>query len=122
MPVRIPFDSHGACSVALIALQGHPKRVYHFSKTAGQEESWAVHDYLTEQIVRSGESNLTASEVEALVEYAKRPAYRSVKLIARWKADCKSASDDNFGAAHVDTTSLNPSTLGTWHRMNGQGS
>ena len=122
MPIRIPFANHGACAVALVALIEHPKRVYHYSKTAGQEESWAVRDYLTEEIVRAGDSSLTASEIEALVEYAERPAYRSVKLITRWKADCQAASERHFGAANVDVTSPNPPTLGTWRRMNNQGS
>jgi len=122
MPINIPFENHGACSVALIALRSHPKRVYHYSKTTGQEESWAVRDYLTGQIVRSGDSTLTASQIEDTVEYAEKPAYRSVKLIPRWQADCRAASGNHFGAAHVDTTTPNPATLGNWQRMSSQGS
>jgi hypothetical protein len=123
MPVHIPFgDQHGKCDVALIALEGHPKRVYHYSKTSGEEESWAVRDYLTGQIVRSGDSTMTASQIEALVEYAEEAAYRSVKLIPRWKADCQAASERHFGAAHVNVNTPNPATLGTWKRMNREGS
>ena len=122
MPINIPFENHGACSVALIALRSHPKRVYHYSKTTGQEQSWAVRDYLTGQIVRSGDSTLTASQIEDTVEYAEKPAYRSVKLIPRWQADCRAASGNHFGAAHVDTTTPNPATLGNWQRMSSQGS
>jgi hypothetical protein len=120
---NIPFENHGACSVALIALKGHPKRVYHYSKTSGQEESWAIRDYLTGEIVRSGDSTKTASEIESLVDdYAVAPAYRSVKLIPRWKADCQAASESHYGSAHVDLTTRNPSPLGNWRRMNNQGS
>ena len=122
MPIHIAFESHGACSVALIALKGHPKRVYHYSKTSGQQESWAIRDYLTGEIVRSGDSTMTASGIENLVDYAEEPAYRSVKLIPRWKADCQAASERHFGAAHVDLITRNPATLGNWRRMNGQGS
>jgi len=113
MPVHIPFGAqHGKCDVALIALTGHPKRVYHFSKTANQEESWAVRDYLYGQIVRSGDSTLTASQIEALVEYAEEAAYRSVKLIPRWKSDCRASSERHFGTAHVELTTSNP----TWFK------
>ncbi len=122
MSAHIPFDNHGPCSVALIALKGHPKRAYHYSKTSGQEESWALRDYLTEEIVRSGDSTLTASELENLVEYAEEPAYRSVRLIHRWKADCLTVAEHHHGAAHVDVDARNPSTLGNWRRMNSQGS
>ena len=81
-----------------------------------------MRDYLTGQIVRSGDSTMTASQIEALVEYAEEAAYRSVKLIPRWKADCRAASERHFGAVHVDVTTPNPATLGTWKRMNREGS
>jgi hypothetical protein len=123
MPVKIPFESHGACSVALIALKGHPKRVYHYSKTSGQEESWAIRDYLNGEIVRACDSSMTASDIENLIDdYAVEPAYRSVKLVARWKGDCQDAAERHYGSAHVDLTTRNPATLGNWRRMNSQGS
>src|SRR5579871_2966850 len=102
--------------------KGEPKRVYHYSKTAGQEESWALRDYFTQEIVRAGESTLTASDIESQIEYAETPAYRAVGLIPRWKADCQSASERHYGAAHVDLTGRNPAALGKWRRMNSQGS
>ena len=122
MAISIPFENHGACSVALMALKQHPKRAYHYSKTSGEEESWAIRDYIAGEIVRSGDSTLTASEIENMVDYAEEPAYRSVKAIARWKADCEAAAARHFGTAHVDVTTRNPSVLGNWRRMNGQGS
>jgi hypothetical protein len=106
----------------LIAIKGDPKRVYHYSKTSGQEESWAIRDYFGQEIVRSGDSTMTASEIENLVDYAVPPVYRSVALIPRWKVDCQAASEHHYGAAHVDLTSRNPATLGKWRRMNSQGS
>jgi hypothetical protein len=122
MPIHIPFESHGRCLVALIAIQGHPKRVYHYSKTSGEEESWAIRDYLAREIVRPGETTMTASEIENLVDYAEAPARRRVEIIPRWRADCQAASERHYGAAHVDLTSRNPATLGKWRRMNSQGS
>ncbi len=116
MPVVIPFRNHGKYEVALIALKGHPRRFYHYSKTAGEEESWAVRDYLSGKMIRSGDSRLTASQIEALVEQAEPPAYRSVNH-AGWKDDCQAASVEHFGSAHVDVTSPNPPTLGKWKRL-----
>ena len=121
MPVHIPFENHGRYLVALIAIKGEPKRVYHYSKTSGQEESWAIRDYFTQEIVRAGDSTLTASDIENLVDYAEAPVYRAVGLIPRWKADCQAASERHYGAAHVDPTSRKPATLGKWRRMSSQG-
>lgn len=121
MTTRIPFDQHGACQVALICLQGQQKRVYHYSKTIGQEDSWALRDYATEQILRSADSELTASELETMVTNAADAAYRAVGQITKWKKDCKAASDRLLGAANVDTSTANDSSLGTWRRMNGRG-
>ena len=118
MPIDIPFENHGRYLVALVALKGHPNRVYHFSKTAGEEESWCIRDYFLMEMVRSGESTMTASQIEELVEYAEAPVYRSIAAIPRWKADCQAAAERRFGAAHVDSTTRNPPTLGKWRRMN----
>ena len=122
MPINIPFENHGRYLVALIAVKSGPKRVFHYSKTSGEEESWAIRDYIKREIVRAGESNMTASEIERLVDYAEAPGYRSVALIPRWKSDCQAVSERHYGAAHVDLSSSNPSTLGKWRRMNSQGS
>jgi hypothetical protein len=122
MPVEIPYEAHGACLVALIALKGQPKRFYHFSKTAEKEESWALRDYLTGEILRAGDSTLTATQIENLVEHAAEPEYRSVKLIPRWQTDCRAASEHHFGKANVDTTTGNGTALGRWTKMNKQGS
>ena len=120
--MQIPFESHGGCSVALIGLKGQKKRTYHYSKTIGQEESWALRDYMTEQILRSADSGMKATDLEKLVSYALPPEYRAVGHISAWKKDCVDASNNNIGAANVDFTTLNDSTLGTWRRMNKRGS
>jgi len=120
MPViDIPFRSRGPYLVALIALKGHPKRVRHYSKTSGQEHSWAMRDYLTGQIVRSGRSKMGASQVEDLVEYAEEPPACPVELVDFWKAQCQAASERHFGAGDIDFTTPNPQTLGKWKRMTG---
>lgn len=122
MSTPIPFECHGACHVALICLQGQRKRAYHYSKKINKEEAWALRDYLTGEILRTADSGKTASQLEAMVTYAERPQYRAVGNIASWKKDCKDASDRHFGSANVDTTTPNNDSIGTWRRMNKQGS
>lgn len=123
MSVRnIPFENHGKCQVVLIGLSGQQKRAYHYSKTIGEEESWALRDYLSEQILRSADSGKTASEVEALVTYGEKATYRAVGHILNWKKDCKEVSDRHFGSANTDTTTPNNDTLGTWRRLSKSGS
>lgn len=117
MTVPIPFSTHGRYKVALIALQGHPKKLYHYSKTAGEEDSWAIRDCHLEEMVRAGDSTLSASDIEKLVVYAEPAAYRSVKMVPRWKADCQAAAERQFGSAHVEPTAQNPSVLGRWRRI-----
>jgi hypothetical protein len=121
-PVHIPFEAHGRCVVALICLKGQQKRAYHYSKTIGEEDSWALRDYLTETILRSADSGKTASQVEGMVTYADPAQYRAVGFIPNWKRDCKDTSDRHFGSANVNTTSPNSGTLGTWRGMNRRGS
>jgi hypothetical protein len=123
LSTSIQFENHGKCAVALIDLNGFPKRIYHYSKTIGEEESWALRDYFRGEILRSGDSSHTASQIEALVEgKAESPAYRSVKMTSKWKADCEEASKRQFGSNNIDLTSANPPILGAWRRMNSQGS
>ena len=117
MAASIPFSNHGRYQVALVALQGHPKRVYHYSKTAGEQDSWAIRDVHLEEMVRAGDSTLSASQVEALVEYSEPAAYRSVKMLSRWKADCQVAAERHFGSAHTDLMAQNPPSLGRWRRI-----
>ena len=117
---NIPFRIRGKCLVALIALRGHPKRVYHYSKTCGEEYSWAVRDYLTEWMVRSGRSEMTASQVEELIDHAEVPSPCPVDRIGFWKPDCRAASERHFGPAHVDLATPNPLILGAWKPMNGR--
>jgi hypothetical protein len=120
MGVQIPFAAHGRCYTALICLTGMPKRAYHYSKTIGQEESWALRDYLTGEILRFADSGKTASQVEDLVTYAAATQYRSVGVESAWKKDCQAVSEQHFGSAHVDMASRN-SDLGNWRRMNQRG-
>jgi len=56
--------------VALVALEGHPRRIYLYSKTGGEEYSWTMRDHLTGKRVRSGDRTLTASQVEELIDHA----------------------------------------------------
>lgn len=122
MRVHISFENHGPCCVALVALKGHPARVYHFSKTSGQGRSWALRDYLIGSIVRSSDSVLTATEIENMVSFADRAAYRSVKRISNWNLDCQAAAQRHYGAGGVDLTTPNPVSTGNWRPMDRNGS
>jgi hypothetical protein len=118
--INIPFRNRSKHCVALIALKGHPERVYHYCKTRGEEYAWAVRDYLTERMVRSGDSKMTALQVEEeWTDYVEEPPSCPVKRIDFWKDYCQAASERHFGRAHVDLVTPNPRTLGTWKHMNG---
>lgn len=121
MSVQIPFDQHGPYEVALVAFAGMPKRVYHFAKTSGEEESWALRDYVVGQILRFGDSGKTASELESMVVYAEEAPYRSVAHVPSWKTHCQASSDRFFGSVHVDASTPNDDTLGNWRRMGTRG-
>lgn len=122
MATEIPFERHGPCLVALVCLRGQPNRLYHYSKTDGEEESWAVRDYLVGEILRSGDSSKTASNLEAMVTHAERAQFRAVGRIPDWKRDCGQASTQHFGSVNTDTTSKNSGHLGVWRPMNRRGS
>jgi hypothetical protein len=122
MPTTIPFHVHGNCLVALVALQGQQDRVYHYSKTIGEERSWCLRDYLTSEILRFGFSNgSTASAIEALVTAAEAPEFCSVEHVPTWRQWCMAASARCFPAG-VDATTANNSSMGQWRRMNKRGS
>jgi len=93
VPIHIPFEPHGRCHVALVCLKGQPKWAHHFAKTIGKGQSWAVRDYLAGEILRSGNSNLTASELaqshqcRACGIYGRRP---DPELEKRLQIRCRS--------------------------------
>lgn len=111
---RIPFKSRGRALVALVALRDHPRRIYHYSKTGEEEYSWAMRDYLTGARVRSGDSTMTASQIEDLVDHAEAPPSCPVKQIDFWSRYCAQASERHFGTGNVDSTNPNPPMLGEW--------
>ena len=122
--VVIPFEQHGNCQVALIALEGVlGKRFVHYSKTFGQEESWALRDYANDLILRSGASALTASDIEAEVTHAAKAKYRSVEQKSRWGHDCKAAAESEFGENSVAATSpAGARAIGKWRKMTNRAS
>lgn len=116
----IPFINRSKYRVVLVALKDHPKRLYHYCKTGAEEYSWAVRDYLTGQIIRSGDSKMTASQIEEeWVEYAEQPPSCPEKRVDFWRDHCQGSSERHFGTRHADSTSPNPPTLGAWKRMSG---
>lgn len=122
--VAIPFEQHGNCQVALIALEGVlGKRFVHYSKTFGEEESWALRDYANNLILRSGASALTASDIEVEVTHAAKAKYRSVEQKPRWVHDSKEAAESEFGQNNVATTSpIGARDIGKWRKMTNRAS
>jgi len=94
--------------------------MYHYSKTPGEEYSWAVRDYLTGWWVRSGHSKMTASQLEELIDYSGEAPACPVQRVDVWRDQCHAASVEHFGKAHVDSTTENPSTLGEWKPLGGR--
>lgn len=122
--IAIPFEQHGNCQVALVALQGVlGKRFVHYSKTFGEEESWALRDYANDLILRSGASTLTASDIESEVTHAAKAKYRSVEQKMRWTHDCKEAAETEFGKNNLATTSpAGARDIGKWRKMSNRAS
>jgi hypothetical protein len=117
---NIPFRNRAKCLVVLVALKDHPRRIYLYSKTGGEEYSWAMRDYLTGKRVRSGDSTLTASQVEELIDHAEQPPACPVERIDFWSSYCTEASERHFGTGNVDVTMPNPPTLGDWKGIDGK--
>lgn len=117
---NIPFRSRGRTVVVLTAFREHPSRIYLYSKTLGEEYSWAIRDYLTEVRVRSGDSTMTASQVEQLIDHAEQPPACPVERTDFWKDYCQAASERHFGTGNVDLTTPNPPTLGGWKGIDGR--
>jgi hypothetical protein len=82
------------------------------------EYSWAVRDFITGVILRSGDSLLKLSDLEALVTYSERPVYRSVGREAEWTAELIESSKRFFGAKYDDRTRPT-NDVGRWKRLSG---
>ena len=116
--MAIKYETHGKCLVTLLALRGQQDRVYHFSKTIGEEHSWALRDYFQRKILRSGRSALKASQIEEMATYSHEAAYRAVTDRSAWESESRLAFAKGFPGKQLDAASENNGSLGEWKRMN----
>src|SRR5262249_3970472 len=60
------------------------------------EYSWALRDFITGVILRSGDSELTLSEIKLMVTHSEEPAYRSVGRKNEWRRELENLSRTHF--------------------------
>lgn len=109
------YTSHGVAKVAIVSSpELFGKRLGHLA-TKG-EYSWALRDFITGRILRSGDSSLTLSEIEALVTGSQFAAYRAVQRANEWALELETLSRAQFGQEYDPKTPPN-GRHGTWKRL-----
>lgn len=109
------YTSHGTARVSIVAcpeLLG--KRLGHLA-TKG-EYSWALRDFIAAKILRSGDSPLTLSEIEAHVTESWFPTYRAVQRSIEWAKELERLSVAHFGQEYDPQKPPN-SQYGTWRPL-----
>lgn len=108
-------SSHGPSDVAIVACPTLiPNRLLHLSVKG--EFSWALRDYIGGMMLRSGDSELTFTNLESLITYSEKPPYRSVNRTNEWREELIGSSRREFGARY-DATTPPSRTAGTWKRI-----
>jgi len=110
--MTINYAAHGTARVAIVACPHLIGNRLVLLSTKG-EYSWALRDYITDAILRSGNSQLTLSEIEADVSYSEKPAYRSVNRKAEWSRELEKASKLHFDRKY-DPSSPALHSIGMW--------
>lgn len=109
------YATHGTARVAIIDCPNMlGRRLGHF--TTKGEYSWALRDFITGMMLRSGFSHLTLSQIEALVASSQFPIYRSVQRKEEWTAELEQLSRIHFGNKYDAATPPN-SQYGSWKRL-----
>ena len=79
------------------------------------EYSWAIRDFIAGEILRSGHSSLTFSDIEAEIGESEKPVYRSVDREKEWTAELDESSKRMFGTKYDKEK---PSSMpGKWKRL-----
>ena len=111
----INYVIHGTARVAVVACPKLCGRRLVLLSTKG-EYSWALRDFIIGVILRSGDSELTLSQIEALITYSLEPAYRSVGRKTEWAQELKQLSTGHFGSQYNGSTP--PDTdAGSWKKL-----
>ncbi len=123
MPVNIEFETRGKFLVSIVALgKLFGKRFLLYTKTAGQEESWALRDYQHDLILRSDSSPLLASDIEQKISHSVRPPHRSTAQKVRWSQELKRMAEEHYGRNHVeDAAPADAPAIGRWRKMSSSG-
>jgi hypothetical protein len=109
------YTAHGTAKVAIIyAPDIFGERWAHLA-TKG-EYSWALRDFITGQMLRSGDSTLTLTDIEKLVKDDRYAAYRSVERAKEWANELAVLSHAEFGPKY-DPTTPPKSRFGTWKKL-----
>lgn len=112
---ELNYAIHGTARVSVVAC---PKLLgSHLGLLSDKGEySWALRDFITGVILRSGDSELTLSGIKAMVTHSEEPAYRSVGRKNEWKRELESLSRDHFGTQY-DALAPNANDAGKWKRL-----
>ena len=78
--------------------------------------SWALRDFITGRILRSGKSDLTLRDIEAQVTYSERPVYRSVERKNEWTRELVTSSQREFGNSYDGVTPPS-NNAGQWRTL-----
>jgi hypothetical protein len=111
----INYSAHGTAKVAIVAiptLVGN--RLVYLSQKG--EYSWAVRDFIFGEMLRSGDSELTLTQVEALVTCSEKGPYRSVNRTNEWRQELIGSSRREFGARY-DASTPPSRNFGKWKRL-----
>jgi hypothetical protein len=109
------YTAHGTARVSIVAApELFGKRLGHLA-TKG-EYSWALRDFITGKILRSGDSALTLSDIEAMVVDSWYPKYRAVQRSREWATELEQLSIAHFGDAYDAKTPPN-AVSGTWRTL-----
>lgn len=114
--VAVKYAAHGNHRVSKVVI---PKitgmRLVHLSVDG--PEAWCIRDYITGRMLRSGNSEKTAGDIEAEVtDYFIPKIKRSVGRVADWKAELEKESNERFGE-QVDLNSEPNPTWGRWKQL-----
>lgn len=80
------------------------------------EYAWALRDFIAGRILRSGKSEMTLPDIEALVTYSEKPVYRSVERKNEWTRELVTSSQREFGTAYDGKTPPS-NTAGDWRAL-----
>lgn len=113
--MTIKSAAHGTARVSVVAIPQYCNNRLVFLSEKG-EYSWAIRDFITGKILRSGDSTLKLSDIEACVTYSEKPVYRSVGRTTEWSSELAASSAREFGAK-FDQSTPPSNTAGRWRQM-----